>query len=304
MKCSIIFVTLRKNLQQADIFAMKNLLRFVFVLTVCITGYYSQAQDTLPAFTVKNKNGKIILSWINNYSIVKQMSIQRSADSLKGFKTILTLPDPSSITNGFLDNNAPNTESFYKLYILLDSGKYVFSKAKKPQKDAPPVVIKTEKKVVDSAVAKSPVKKDTTTTKAIKPEPVAVSVTEPIAEAPSKLYEIERTRVSGKKKSDGLKSDTVNMVRPETFTPSGFIFTNADGNITVVLPIGKKEQFKIRFYDDKGENIFQVNNIKEHIVTIDKSNFMRAGWYSFELYEDNVLKEKNKVLVPKDASIR
>lgn len=303
MKCSIIFVTLRKNLQQADIFAMKNILRFVFVLTVCITGYYSQAQDTLPAFTVKNRNGKVILSWINNYSIVKQMSIQRSADSLKGFKTILTLPDPSSITNGFLDNNAPNTESFYKLYILLDSGKYVFSKSQKPQKDEPPVIVKTEKKIVEAAVAKSTGKKDTATTKVIKPEPAA-AVIESIAEAPSKSYEIERTKVSSKKKSDGLKSDTVNMVRPETFTPSGFIFTNADGNITVVLPIGKKEQFKIRFYDDKGENIFQVNNIKEHIVTIDKSNFMRAGWYSFELYEDNVLKEKNKVLVPKDNSIR
>ena len=296
--------TLGKILAGLILLAMKNIFRIVIVLTLCITGYAAHAQDTLPAFTVKNRNGKVILSWVNNYSIVKQMSIQRSADSLKGFKTILTLPDPSSITNGFLDNNAPNTESFYKLYILLDSGKYVFSKSQRPQKDAPPVVVKTQANKIDSAVAKANIKKDTVAARLIKTDSVVKTIAPPVTEAPSKSYEIERTKISNKKKSDGLKSDTINIVRPETFTPSGFVFTNPDGNITIVLPIGKKEQFKIKFYDDKGDNIFQVNNIKEHIVTIDKSNFMRAGWYSFELYEDNVLKEKNKVMVPRDNSIR
>jgi len=258
--------------------------------------YMCYSQDTLPAFSVKNRNGKVILSWVNNYSIIKQMSIQRSSDSLKGFKTILTLPDPSSITNGFLDNNAPNTESYYKLYILLDSGKYVFSKSKKPQKDAPPAVAKSETTTAGS---------ETSITKKTPADTINLAKrSEPESSLPLKSFEIERTKVSTKKRSDGLKSDTVSMVRPETFTPSGFVFTNPDGNITVVLPIGKKEQFKIKFYDDKGENVFQVNNIKEQIVTIDKSNFMRAGWYSFELYEDNVLKEKNKVMVPKDSSIR
>jgi len=36
------------------------------------------------------------------------------------------------------------------------------------------------------------------------------------------------------------------------------------------------------------------------MLTLDKSNFIHAGWFKFELYEDGQLKEKNKLLIPKD----
>ena len=241
------------------------------------------AQDTLPAFTVKHKNAKVILSWVNNFKVVKQISIQRSSDSLKGYKTILTLPDPSSVTNGFLDNNAPDTVSFYKLYILLDSGKYLFSKVQKPKKDIPP-----------PPVAKSEVKSATNLS----------SANNPNDEALSKTYGPELTKISAKNKSDGLKADSVNMVRPENFKPSGLVFTNPQGNVTIVLPIGKNEYFKIKFFDSNGDELFVLNNLKENTIVLDKSNFLRAGTYRFELYENGVLREKNKVVITKDSSIR
>lgn len=261
---------------------MKMLLRIFFVASLIVTGSIVIAQDTLPAFTVKHRSGKVILSWVNNFKVVKQISIQRSADSLKGFKTILTLPDPSSITNGFLDNNAPDTISFYKLYVLLDSGKYVFSKSQKPKKDIPPPpppVVKKEKPSVELAVTA--------------PEKVA-----PVEEVNAKVYGPEIAKVSNKKRSDGLKADSVNMVRPENFKPSGFIFTNPQGNVTIVLPIGKNEQFQIKFFDNNGDELFELKNIKESTIVLDKSNFMRAGVYRFELYDNGVLREKNKLVIP------
>ncbi|OJY90598.1 MAG: hypothetical protein BGP13_19425 [Sphingobacteriales bacterium 40-81] len=267
---------------------MKMLLRIFFVASLFVSGNIVNAQDTLPAFTVKHRSGKVILSWVNHFKVVKQISIQRSADSLKGFKTILTLPDPSSVTNGFLDNNAPDTVSFYKLYILLDSGKYVFSKSQKPKKDIPPPpqpAVKKETPAVELAVAT--------------PEKTAAA-----EQALSKIYGPETTKVSNKKMSDGLKADSVNMVRPENVTPSGFIFTNPQGNVTVILPKGKTELFTIKFFDSNGDELFQLNNLKEHTIVVDKSNFMRAGIYRFELYENNVLREKNKVTIPKDPAIR
>ncbi|MCC6288217.1 MAG: hypothetical protein IT249_10065 [Chitinophagaceae bacterium] len=262
---------------------MKMLLRIFFVASLFVTGNIVSAQDTLPAFTVKHRSSKVILSWVNNFKVIKQISIQRSADSLKGFKTILTLPDPSSITNGFLDNNAPDTVSYYKLYILLDSGKYVFSKSQKPKKDipSPPPVVKKETPAVELAVN-----------------------TEISEQIPVKTYGPETTKLPNKKLSDGLKADSVNMVRPENFTPSGFIFTNPQGNVTVILPKGKTELFTIKFFDSNGDELFQLNNLKEHTLVIDKSNFMRAGTYRFELYENNILREKNKVIIPKDPTIR
>ena len=53
------------------------------------------AQDTLPKFSVKNVgNDRIIVGWINNYIDVTQISVQRSFDSVSGFKTLLTVTDP------------------------------------------------------------------------------------------------------------------------------------------------------------------------------------------------------------------
>ena len=91
------------------IIAMKIVSRAIAFFTFILCSYTVRSQDTLPDFTVVNRNGKVILSWVNDFPVIKQLSIQRSPDSLKGFKTILTLPDPSSVNNGFLDNNAPDT---------------------------------------------------------------------------------------------------------------------------------------------------------------------------------------------------
>ena len=110
--------------------------RFGFLLLVSLVGLFACAQDTLPAFTLVNKgNNRIIISWNNPYKSIHQLSIQRSPDSTKNFRSILTLPDPTAPQNGYADTKAPGDRMFYRLYILLDSGKYVFSKAKQPTVD-------------------------------------------------------------------------------------------------------------------------------------------------------------------------
>ena len=95
-----------------------------------------QAQDTLPKFSVKNVGGnRIIISWTNTFETIKQISIQRSFDSLNKYKTILSVPDPTTPQNGFVDTKATNDHMFYRLFILLDKGVYLFSNAKKPVLD-------------------------------------------------------------------------------------------------------------------------------------------------------------------------
>lgn len=274
---------------------MKIVFRIITYFALISYGYELRAQDTLPRFSVVNRNGKVILSWVNDFPVIKQLSIQRSSDSLKGFKTILTLPDPSSVTNGFLDNNAPDASSYYKLYILLDNGAYIFSKAQKPQKYIPPVAATENTKPVQKKEAGS------TGAGLVKAAggDIAGEMSAITDESTVKAYSLQSaTPASGKKRSDGLKTNDLNMARPQTYTPSGFVFTNPDGDITVVLPPGRLGNFKIRFYEENGTTLFQINTIKEHIFTVDKSNFLHAGWFSFELFEDGILKEKNKVRVP------
>lgn len=113
-------------------FMQKRLL--VFLLLATLEPAFSQ--DTLPAFTAKNRFGKVIISWTNPFKDVVLINIQRSPDSLKGYKTILAVADPKAVTNGYLDNKAPNTTQFYRLYVQQEGGKYFFSAPGQPIVDS------------------------------------------------------------------------------------------------------------------------------------------------------------------------
>ena len=50
----------------------------------------SFAQDTLPRFSVTNAGAnRVIIGWVNALGPMRQISIQRSFDSAKSYKTIL-----------------------------------------------------------------------------------------------------------------------------------------------------------------------------------------------------------------------
>src|SRR5579871_4818073 len=112
---------------------IRNLALFI----ACLIGSIRlSAQETLPKFSASLKpNEKVVISWKNSYKTVAQISIQRSTDSLKNFTSLLTVPDPSVSENGFVDAKAPNTHMFYRLFIVLDSGKYLFTKSKRAAPD-------------------------------------------------------------------------------------------------------------------------------------------------------------------------
>ncbi|HEX2682716.1 MAG TPA: hypothetical protein VHL77_02215, partial [Ferruginibacter sp.] len=99
-------------------------------------------QKPLPEFSVTTRgNGKIIIGWQNAYPVVTQISIQRSFDSLRNYKTILTVPDPTTPQNGFVDTKALTDFQFYRLFIVLDSGKYLFTKPRRAILDTSKVVV-------------------------------------------------------------------------------------------------------------------------------------------------------------------
>ena len=111
---------------------MNRILIAAFLLLTQVSLAQVPPQKPLPEFSVTTRgNGKIIIGWQNAYPVVTQISIQRSYDSLRNYKTILTVPDPSVPQNGFVDTKAPTEFQYYRLFIVLDSGKYLFTKARK-----------------------------------------------------------------------------------------------------------------------------------------------------------------------------
>jgi hypothetical protein len=66
--------------------------KIILSLLIC-TSAITYAQDSLPAFSVVNKgNNRVVISWNNKFPQLKQISIQRSTDSLSNFKSLITVP--------------------------------------------------------------------------------------------------------------------------------------------------------------------------------------------------------------------
>jgi hypothetical protein len=305
---------------------MTNLLSGMRKLAVLLllVSTYTRAQDMLPEFSaVTRGNGKIIISWSNPYKVVSQISIQRSRDSTKGFASILSVPDPTAQQNGFVDSKAPDARYFYRLFIVLDSGKYVFTKSRRaawdtahspvpanamriPADNAKRVVI-SEK--VSATQAEEIKEKLQTSAAAIKPEPEKFFY---VKRRDSLLFQIpaanfKRFRdsvVSRTRDTIAFSSIDTIVLKPfvakEAYRPSKYVYTERDGNVAVVVPNAENHNYSIKFFTEDDKPIFEVGKVRESPLLIDKANFMQAGWFKFELYEDGKVKERHKLFVPKD----
>ncbi len=238
---------------------MKKLILFFYVIS--LTAAQSFAQDTLPKFSVKNVgNNRIVIGWVNAFETVKQISIQRSFDSTRNFKTILTVADPTLPENGFADTKANHDHMFYRLYIMLDKGAYLFSDSKRPFRD-------------------TIVKKDA----AVKTDMPGLAV--PVIISDSVVLGPIAPNIRPK---------------ADMFIPSKRVFTYKDGYVRVLLPDEEEKKYSIKFFTQENELLFELKEVKEKDFKIDKANFYHAGWFKFELYQDGELLEKNKFYIPKE----
>lgn len=284
------------------------------------------AQENLPNFTASLKsNGKILISWKNFYPVVTQISIQRSFDSTRNFTTILTVPDPRVPENGFVDGKAPNSRQFYRLFIVQDSGKYLFTKSKRAAPDMVrasvagaqepndlSLVPKSEKSRIidlsrgkDSSQINAPDK--------IKGAPIVkynkTIVIKTMDSLIGTIYEssvrhfrdsvMSRTRDTLVFKG----TDTI-LIKPyipkEVYKISTFVFVNKDGNVMVALEDATKKKYNVRFLELDATELFELKEVRQSTLIVDKTNFVHAGWFRYELYEDGKLKEKNKLYIPKE----
>jgi hypothetical protein len=85
------------------------------------------------------------------------------------------------------------------------------------------------------------------------------------------------------------------------FVPSKLIYTGKENNIIIALPDAAKKKYLIKFFEENGTFIFEINKITEPYLTLEKANFLHAGIFDFEIYENGILIEKHKVYVPKDG---
>lgn len=85
------------------------------------------------------------------------------------------------------------------------------------------------------------------------------------------------------------------------FVPSKMVYTGKDNNVIISLPEAGKKKYSIKFFEENGNFLFELKKIIEPYLTLEKVNFIHAGLFNFEVYENGQLIEKHKVYVPKDG---
>ncbi|MEP7231739.1 MAG: hypothetical protein ABI691_15865 [Ginsengibacter sp.] len=85
------------------------------------------------------------------------------------------------------------------------------------------------------------------------------------------------------------------------FVPSREIYTGLDNNIVMSLPDADKKKYSVKFFEDDGTFLFEIKKIAEPYLTVDKVNFVHAGLFRFELFDNRVLIERHKFYIPKDG---
>ncbi|HVY74666.1 MAG TPA: hypothetical protein VG890_07540 [Puia sp.] len=300
----------------------------------------AEAQETLPDFTVSlQSSGKVLISWKNAYPTLNQISIQRSRDSLRNFTTLLTIPDPHTAENGFVDSKAEGGRMFYRIFILFGNSRYMFTKSRRPvaanvaeakiqqqQTVARPDVSSEEELIIpkiNSARIVYPEEKTSLKRPAvgnpakIKALTIEVDKTLYVKRRDSVIMQLAGNQV--RRFSDSLLKQTkdtllfVNadtlLIRPfveppgekkEVYKISPYVFTAKDGNVNVALADWNRNKYSVRFFEDDNTPLLEIKEVNNPLLIIDKTNFLHSGWFRFELYENGKLKEKNKLFIPKE----
>lgn len=245
---------------------------FICLFSLLLNSGRLQAQDSLPHFTLTERNGMVIIGWINPYPELTQLIVQRSADSINGFRSIVSMPDPTSISNGFVDKKPGASNNYYRIYYVNPGGRYVFTASKK---------IFTNNTTGQDGYNHS------NGSDASAVESTAKTILD-------KAIKIKRETGNGLELVGKLDS----IVSQNVFTPSGLIFTNNEGDLIIALPDAMKRKFSLHVYKEDGTPLFKMKNIKEAQLLIDRSNFYHSGWFKYDLYDGERLSEQNKFFIP------
>lgn len=75
---------------------------------------------------------------------------------------------------------------------------------------------------------------------------------------------------------------------------SGIVRHERNGDVVIRVPSGSSGRYKVRFFDEANALLFEVRQIREAPLIVEKYNFVHAGVFRYELYCDNSLIEKSR----------
>lgn len=254
--------------------------------------------QTLPSFNATDKGGSTVISWNVSEEKLTLLVIQKSIDSLNGFKSIASMPDPNTPSNGYVDKNNKELNFYYRIFYAGVNGKYFFTESKKAQIEIIKPYIKIEPTKNNSKEAK-PIAPNTNE---VVVKTSAEKIIDPIEILPKKEL-IES--VLPIKENSSITNFTINIftekVEQESkLTTNPYLYVSKENNLMLIIPETHKRKFHLQVWKEDGTPIFSMKNIKDAQLLIDKSNFIYSGWFKYEISEGEQLKERGKFLIQPD----
>ena len=281
--------------------------------------FVSGQKDTLPDFSVKKINGQIIISWHNLFKNAIQVNIQRSKEPNKSFITIHSTPDPKARHYKYIDKTPPHDSCYYRIFILFEGTNYQFSKIVRPIHSNETNVVtvveikqdssekktiavpekKEEKEIIIQIPAEK--KQDTIIIKPAKKVIPDIKKPDIISEEIKLEFKVHNYALRSNKTQLRFKISSPPIIKnKKIWAASPYIFTSNDGNVAIQLPDVKTKKYSITFLKEEGRPLFVLNTITESSMVIDKSSFLKSGWYYFEIRKDGEVIERNKFLITRD----
>jgi hypothetical protein len=74
---------------------------------------------------------------------------------------------------------------------------------------------------------------------------------------------------------------------------SGIVRCTKNGDIAITIPRDVPGKYRVRFYNEENLLLFEVRQIRDSLLIVEKYNFRHAGVFEYEVYRDNKLVERN-----------
>lgn len=74
---------------------------------------------------------------------------------------------------------------------------------------------------------------------------------------------------------------------------AGIVRCTKNGDIVITVPPDISGQYRVRFYDEENLLLFEIRQISDPLLIVEKCNFRRAGVFQYEVFRNSELVEKN-----------
>lgn len=90
------------------------------------------------------------------------------------------------------------------------------------------------------------------------------------------------------------RTAAVNTEKKKTLS---LVYTDKKGYVNLRLPNPRFYKYVVRFFESTGKLAFEIQAPKEDWLVLEKSNFVHAGTFEYEVWQDGNLQEKGRIFL-------